>query len=173
MKKFHKINKNFRLIVCVAVGIIVILSGVKFLGNLFITNSAIAFEWEKSVNVYFPNSKMGSDTDCSKVFPVSRTILNAETFGPGALEALLEGTISEEKTFGYFSALNSGILIQKFEIKNKVAYIDFDSRLNTKVAGSCKITAIKAQIENTLNNLPDIDSVVISVNGQTKSILEP
>ena len=64
-------------------------------------------------------------------------------------------------------------MIQKFEIKNKVAYVDFNSNLNKGVGGSCKVIAIKSQIENTLNNLPDIDSVVISVNGKTDGILEP
>jgi hypothetical protein len=51
--------------------------------------------------------------------------------------------------------------------------VDFGSSFNRGVAGSCRVAAIKAQIETTLNNLPDIDSVVISVNGQTKGILEP
>lgn len=137
------------------------------------SNSANAFEWEKQVTVYFGNKEMGSSEDCSKVFPVSRVILNAETFGPGALEALLNGVSEEEKTTGYFNSLNSGILLQKFEIKNKVAYIDFNSRFNEGIGGSCRITNIKSQIETTLNNLPDIDSVVLSINGQTEGILEP
>lgn len=136
-------------------------------------NSANAFEWEKQINIYFGNSKMGSSEDCSKVFPVSRTILNAETFGPGALEALLNGVSEKEKGAGYFTSLNDGILLQKFEIKDKVAYIDFDSRFNEGMGGSCRVTNIKSQIETTLNSLPDIDSVVLSVNGKTEGILEP
>lgn len=136
-------------------------------------NSAKAFEWEKSVNVYFGNRNMGSSEDCSKVFPISRKILNAETFGPGALESLLKGVSEEEKTNGYFTSLNDEILLRRFEIKGKVAYVDFDSRFNQGVGGSCRVIAIHSQIENTLNSLPDIDSVVISVNGQTEGILEP
>jgi spore germination protein GerM len=136
-------------------------------------NSVSAFEWEKQVKVYFGNSKMGSDEDCSKVFPLARTILNAETFGPGALEVLLKGVTPKEKQIGYFTSINDKVLVQKFEIKNRVAYIDFNSRFSEKVAGSCKVTAIKSQIEKTLTSLPDISSVIISVNGQTKGILEP
>lgn len=136
-------------------------------------NSANAFEWEKQINIYFGNSKIGSSEDCSKVFSVSRTILNAETFGPGALEALLNGVSEKEKESGYFTSLNNEILLQKFEIKDKVAYVDFNSRFNEGMGGSCRVTNIKAQIETTLNNLPDIDSVVLSVNGQTEGILEP
>jgi len=136
-------------------------------------NSANAFEWEKQANVYFGNKNMGSSEDCSKVFPVSRTVLNAETFGPGALEALLKGVSEAEKSSGYFTSINDKVLVQKFEIKDKVAYVDFDSRFIEGVAGSCKVMAMKSQIENTLNNLPDIDSVVVSVNGKTEGILEP
>jgi spore germination protein GerM len=137
------------------------------------SNTANAFEWQKQVSIYFGNSKMGSSEDCSKVFSVSRTIINAETLGPGALEALLNGVSEQEKASGYFTGLNDGILLQKFEIKDKVAYVDFNSRFNENMGGSCRITSIKSQIENTLNNLPDIDSVVISVNGETEGILEP
>jgi spore germination protein GerM len=137
------------------------------------SNSVSAFEWEKQTDVYFGNKNMGSNEDCSKVFPVSRTIVNAETLGPGTLEALLEGVSEEERMAGYFTSLNEGVLVQKFEIKDKIAYVDFDFRFNRNVGGSCRIANIKSQIENTLNNLPDIDSVVISVNGQTEGILEP
>ena len=146
---------------------------VKIFDNPLSTNSANAFEWEKPTIVYFSNSKMGSSEDCTKVFPVSRVILNAETLGPGSLQALLDGVSDKEKNTGYFTSLNSGILIQKFEVKDKVAYVDFNSRFNEKVAGSCKVKAIKSQINKTLTSLPDIDSVIISVNGKTKGILEP
>ena len=167
-------QKRTKYLLAGAVSVIVFFSFVKvFDGSLF-SNSAIAFEWQKNVEVYFGNENMGSAEDCTKVFPVTRTILNAETFGPGALEALLKGITEEgEKTGGYFTSINDRVLIQKFEIKDKVAYVDLSSRFNEGVAGSCRVTAIKAQIETTLNNLPDIDSVVLSVNGQTEGILEP
>jgi spore germination protein GerM len=165
-------SKRTKYILCGFVCVIAILALFKIFGFSFYASKAEAFEWEKSVNVYLNNRKMGSSDDCSKVFPVSRTILNAETFGPGALEALLKGVSAEEKTVGYSTSLNDKVLIQKFEIKDKVAYVDFNQRFS-EVGGSCKVTAIKSQIENTLNNLPDIDSVVISVNGKTEGILEP
>lgn len=137
------------------------------------SNSAKAFEWEKTVDVYFGNRHMGSSGDCSKVFPVARRILNAETFGPGALEALLKGVSDGEKADGYFTSLNDKVLLRKFQILNKVAYVDFDSRFSQNMGGSCRVTSIRAQIERTLTSLPDIDFVVISVDGQTEGILEP
>lgn len=137
------------------------------------SQKAAAFEWEKTVNVYFGNSATGSSEDCSKVFPLPRTIPNAESFGPGALEALLRGTTPTEEDQGYNTALNKGIVVQKFDIRDDVAYVDFDQSFNQDVAGSCRVEAIKSQIETTLNQFPDIDSVVLSVNGETEGILEP
>ena|SRR3989344_117758 len=135
--------------------------------------TAVAFQWEKEVEVYFSSKKGGSNEDCSLVFPVQRKILNAETLGPGALEALLKGLTQGEKTVGFFTNINSGVLIQKFEVKDRVAYVDLSSEFNKGVGGSCMVTAIRAQVETTLNSLPDIDSVVLSVDGATEGILEP
>src|SRR3989344_7794080 len=167
MKKAFK--SFFYIIACAAVFVVLI----KVYNNSFSSSTAIAFEWKKQVNVYFSNSKMGSDDDCSKVFPVSRIIINAETLGPGSLEALLKGPSDTEKKSGYFTNLNEEILLQRFEIVNKIAYIDFNARFNEGVGGSCRVMGIRSQIETTLNSLPDIDATVISVGGQTEGILEP
>jgi spore germination protein GerM len=93
--------------------------------------------------------------------------------GPGALEALLRGVTDQEKAAGYGTAIPAGVLIQKFEIVNGVAYVDFSSELTKGVAGSCRVLALQSQIETTLKNLPDIDSVVTSLNGEVFEVLEP
>jgi spore germination protein GerM len=54
-----------------------------------------------------------------------------------------------------------------------VARVDFDEQLNYQVGGSCRVMAIRAQIEQTLKQFSTVDSVIISVNGQTEGILEP
>ena len=41
------------------------------------------------------------------------------------------------------------------------------------VAGSCRVLAIRAQIESTLKQFPSIKKVVISVNGRTGEVLQP
>lgn len=133
---------------------------------------ASAFEWEKQVKVYFVDLKKAETSSCEADVPLTRTVLNAETLGPGAIEALLKGLIDKEGAM-YSTSINQDTLLQKFEIKNGVAYVDFSSALNKGVGGSCTVVAIRSQIENTLIALPDIDSVVISVNGETEGILEP
>jgi len=139
----------------------------------YLNNKASAFEWNKTVSVFFGNSNIESKTDCRDNFPVQRRVINAETLGPGALEALINGVTPEEKAQGYYSYINPYSLVQKFEIIDKVAYVDFDKTFNQGVAGSCNVLGIRSQIERTLNSLPDIDSVIISVDGETEGILEP
>ena len=165
--------KLLKYFLYVLAGVAVILIVFKTFNDSVSNNSANAFEWEKEVNIYLSNSKMGSNDDCTKVFPVARKIINAETFGPGALEALLKGPTFEEVADGYSTTINDNILVQRFEILEKVAHVDFDSRFSEGMGGSCRVQALRSQIEATLNALPDIDSVVISVNGETEGILEP
>lgn len=137
-------------------------------------DQAAAFEWWKPVNLYFTDThKPTRGASCSDLSPVSRRVLNAETLGPGALQALIEGPTEAEKNLGFVSSVSTTSLIQSFEVREGVAYVDFNKSFNRGVAGSCRVEAIRAQIERTLTALPDIDSVVISVNGETEGILEP
>jgi len=168
-----KIFKSFFYIVGCAVVFLFLIR--VYSGPIPSPNTANAFEWEKQVQVYFINSKLENEKekDCSAVFPLTRTILNAETLDPGSFEALLKGLNPLEKEQGYSSAINENVLVQKFEIKNGVALIDVSSEFNKGVVGVCRVQSIKAQIEKTLTSLSDINSVVISVNGKTEGILEP
>ncbi|MFP3868831.1 MAG: GerMN domain-containing protein [Desulfobacteraceae bacterium] len=54
-----------------------------------------------------------------------------------------------------------------------MARADFDQTLEYRVAGSCRVQAIRAQIEHTLRQFPTVTEVVISINGKTEEILEP
>ncbi|MEK7063031.1 MAG: GerMN domain-containing protein [Patescibacteria group bacterium] len=130
-----------------------------------------AFEWEKEANVYFIDRQIAETTSCEATVVVKRKVPNAETLGPGVLDALIKGLSSKESR-SLYTSIDPAILLQKFEIKNKVAFVDFSS-LGQNIGGSCKVIAIRSQIEKTLTDLPDINSVVISVNGETEGILEP
>ncbi len=123
--------------------------------------TASAFEWEKEVSVYFGNEKMGSLDDCSLVFPVKRTIPNAETLGPGALEKLLAGPTALEKEEGFFTRINDNVLIQRFEVEDMIAYIELSSNFNNRSADPCFTETVSSQIEKTLVPLSDIEEVSI------------
>lgn len=125
------------------------------------------------VQVFFNNSKLDPEASCNIVFPVKREIQKTEAIGRAALEQLLAGPTQEEKDAGYFTSINPGVKIQKLTIVDGVARVDFDEQLEFQVGGSCRVSAISAEIRETLKQFPTVKEVVISIDGRTEDILQP
>ena len=125
------------------------------------------------IKVFFPNESMGSTEDCTLVYPVIRTIPETVAVGRASLEELFNGLTEQEVLSGYYSNLNDGVVIQSLTISNGIARVDFNSRLGEAVGGSCKVTSIRAQIEDTLKQFSTVNSVIISIDGQVEDILQP
>lgn len=126
-----------------------------------------------TVKAYFNNSKMDPEFSCNKVFPVERVVPKTLAVGRAALEELLKGVSDLEKDAGFFTSINSGVKIQSLTIENGVAKVDFNEQLEFQVGGSCRVSAIRAEITETLKQFPTVSSVVISINGRTEDILQP
>jgi len=126
-----------------------------------------------TIKVYFNNNKLDPEVSCNKVFSVEREIIKTEAIGRAALEELLKGATEAEKAQGFFSSINSGVKIQKLTIDNGTAKVDFDKQLEFQVGGSCKVSAIRAQIIETLKQFPTVQNVIISIDGRTEDILQP
>jgi len=124
-------------------------------------------EGESVAHLYFPNAELDPEhLDCSVVFPVRRALLaDGPVEGPrAALEALLKGPTDAEKSAGHFTSLPDGLEIRSFSVASGVASVDFGAELG-RVAGSCRVQSIRAQIERTLLQYPGITAAVISVMG--------
>jgi len=126
-----------------------------------------------TVKVFFNNDKLDPEFSCNKVFPVEREILKTEAVGRAALTELLKGPTDAEKAQGFFTTINPGVKIQSLTIENGLAKVDFDEQLEFQVGGSCRVSAISAEIRETLKQFPTVDSVIISINGRTEDILQP
>lgn len=126
-----------------------------------------------SVKIYFNNEKMDPEFSCNKVFAVERTIPKTTAIARAAIEELLKGPTAAERLQGYFTSINSGVKIQSLTIENEVAKIDFDEQLQNQVGGSCRVSAIRSEITETLKQFPTVKSVIISINGNTEEILQP
>lgn len=128
-----------------------------------------------SVKAYFSNSGLAGsqNTDCSRVFAVTRSVPKTSTTGKAALEELLKGPNVLEGNGGYTTNLNPGVVLNSLTVTNGVARADFNAALDSGVAGSCRVGAIRAQIEQTLKQFASVKQVVISVNGETEEILQP
>jgi len=123
------------------------------------------------VKVFFPME--GDNLDCAKVLPLTRVVPKSEGVARVALEELLKGPGGLEKTAGFFTSINEGVVVQAIAINNGVATVDFNQKLQDGVAGSCNVTAIRAQITQTLKQFSTVTSVVISINGKSEDILQP
>lgn len=126
-----------------------------------------------TVNVYFSNDRLDPAISCNKVFPVQRVIPYTQSVARKTLEALLGGVGLKEAEQGYSTSINPGVGLKSLNLANGVARADFDETLDRNIGGSCRVTAIRAQITETLKQFPTVKDVIISVNGRTEDILQP
>lgn len=127
--------------------------------------------------VYFANPLLSSPDflECDEVHPVRRTLMRTGEAVPwpeAALRSLLSGPGGEEAEAGFLTEIPENVALRSLDIRNGVARADFSSEMNA-VAGSCRVIAIRAQIERTLLQFPEIREVVISVEGNVEEALQP
>jgi hypothetical protein len=125
------------------------------------------------VKAFFNNGNLDPAASCDKVFPVSRRVAKTAAVAQAALTEVLAGPSDKEKEQGYFTNINPGVKIQKLTIKEGVARVDFDQTLAEAVGGSCRVSAIRAQITGTLKQFATVKDVIISINGRSQDILQP
>jgi hypothetical protein len=126
-----------------------------------------------TVKAYFINDNLDPAVSCDKVFSVERIIPKTQATARAALEELFNGPTAEEKNNGFRTTINDGVKIQSLTIESGFAKVDFNQQLQEKVGGSCRVTAIRAQITETLKQFSTVKSVVISINGKIEDILQP
>lgn len=123
------------------------------------------------VRVFFNRTASGDDA-CDAVWPVARAVEPERADAAAALAELLEGPTRAERGRGYLTSIPEGAGLRSLRVESGTAYADFDRGLD-RAAGSCRVLAIRAQIERTLLRLPGIDDVVISVEGDVEEALQP
>jgi len=127
-----------------------------------------------TVKAFFSNNKMDPEISCNKAFPAEREIPKIEAIGSAAIQELLKGPTEAERAEGFYTSINQGVKMQSLEIKEDgTAIVDFDEQLEKGIGGSCKVSAIRAQITETLKQFNTIKNVVISINDRTEDILQP
>ena len=131
------------------------------------------FQGETSVvKIYFMKSS-DSNIDCKPSSSVDRIISKTQAIARATLEELLKGPTDYDLANGFSTIINPGVKINSLTIDDKgVARADFSQELES-TGGSCRVTAIRAEITQTLEQFPTIKSVIISINGRTEDILQP
>jgi len=128
-----------------------------------------------TVKIFLSDSRFVNEPyfDCSRTMAIERQVPKTQAVARSALEALLRGATQEETNQGFVSNINSGVRIQGLTVEEGIAKADFDEQLEFQVGGSCRVAAIRAQIVETLEQFPTVDSVIVSINGRTEDILQP
>ncbi len=127
-----------------------------------------------AVNIYFGKTSNTNDIySCESVSPSIRHIPVTKEVAKSAILELLEGPTFLEKHNGFYTSINPGITLNRIAIVNGEAEVDFSEQLDIGVAGSCRVTHIRTQITETLNQFPSVNKVTISINGRTEDILQP
>lgn len=126
------------------------------------------------VKLYFGNSTKDPDSmNCGVTYEVKRTINEVVAVGKASVNELLKGPSATEKSKGYYTSIPSGTVLKSINIKNGTAYVDFNEKLTEGVGGSCFISSVRSQIENTLKQFPTVKEIVIQINGESEGVLEP
>ena len=125
------------------------------------------------IRVFFMNNNLDPEITCNKVFPVERTIAETPAVGRAALEELFLGPAPAEALEGFTTSLNPGVQLNSLTIASGTAYADFSTELDKDIGGSCRVTAITAQIRETLKQFPTVQKVIISRNGDSETVLQP
>ncbi|MCF7875914.1 GerMN domain-containing protein [Candidatus Bipolaricaulota bacterium] len=129
--------------------------------------------WNK-VEVFFQNSELNTEKNsCLEVHSVQRWV-DSTTYPPmAALRELLKGPTEEEKKEGYFTSINSGVMIKGFWIEEETAKVMFSGRIEDEVAGTCLVRSIISQIHTTLIQFDNIEKTKVYVNKRSAKALQP
>jgi hypothetical protein len=129
------------------------------------------------VVAFFGNTQKDPGTqDCSRVFALKREIPKQyDSNMLNSVLALVNPLSAAEKEAGYISLIPDGTFLRYIKLDDSgVAMANFSGGI-AKTAGSCAVTAIKAQIRATLMQFSAVKSVVICVddNCHEEEILQP
>lgn len=137
--------------------------------------------------VHFPNQLLDPEAeDCRRVYPVVRSLPYPDASRPtddtarasevwtarALLDALLAGPADREQDAGYRTAIPEEAGVRSVSLGDGTLRVDFDRGMSV-AAGSCRVRAIRAQVERTLVRLPGVRSVEIAVEGSVEEALQP
>jgi len=120
------------------------------------------------VSVFFPNPTLANDPetrDCSKVFPVVRTVERVPGVARQALQELLLGPTEGERGDGYISIIPQeiGLHINSVDLNQGILTIVFNRP--PFMGGSCALAGVVSQIKSTATQFSSVKEVKMLVEG--------
>lgn len=114
---------------------------------------------QASLDVYFSNEAKDGSFRCTRVFSAERLFSEGVSYGE-LLQALFNGPTPEEVDEGYFTNVPSDVRVIETILQDGILTVTLNNVINT-VAGSCRVEAIRSQIEQTLLQFSDVEEVII------------
>lgn len=128
----------------------------------------VRFETSKTaVKVFFSNIVEDPQTlYCERVYPVTRRIAKTSNIAEAAILELIKGPTAQERSTGSQTSVLPGTVLRSISITDDVATVDFSRDLVYALAGSCRVQALSAQINETLKQFPTIKVVKMLIEGE-------
>ena len=141
--------------------------------NLVSTPVKLNTDETRTIKVFYSNNNLDPQISCNKVFPVDRIISKSGSLIENTLKALLGEMNRVDVEKEYDTNINQGTFVKSWSLKDGVARVDFNDILELNAGGSCRVSAIRAQITETLKQFPTVQEVIISIDGRSEDILQP
>ncbi|MDD4287262.1 MAG: GerMN domain-containing protein [Candidatus Peribacteraceae bacterium] len=127
------------------------------------------------IKAFFGNTERDPKTMyCDVSYPVARRVSVSEDLLAASLRELISGPGILEQRQGFFSVLPDGLIVRSLKDDDGNVTVTFNKALVEGVAGSCRVAAIRSQIERTLRQFPFVKEVTIAVEGMSDAeILQP
>jgi hypothetical protein len=106
-----------------------------------------------------------SAEDCARVEASEHRIAKTVATAHAALSQLLAGPDTTDVANGYGTSIPKFTTLKSIGIEDGVAIAEFSHAI--EAGGSCRVAAIRAQIESTLKQFPTVTTVVIRSEGKT------
>ncbi|MDD5041499.1 MAG: GerMN domain-containing protein [Candidatus Peribacteraceae bacterium] len=118
------------------------------------------------IKAFFGNSERDPKTEyCDISYPVARRVAVSEDLLSAALRELIGGPSILEQRQKFFTSLPDGLMVRSIRDDEGEVTVTFNKALAESVAGSCRVQAIRSQIERTLKQFPFVQEVFIVVEG--------
>lgn len=121
------------------------------------------------VVVYFPDVRQNEVIFVA----VPRHVPTDRPLPQAAVEALLRGPRPEERRQGLDFPIPQGTRLLELTISGGVARPNFDARMEFQMGGSLRVMTIRQMIIRTLRQFPEVQEVIIAVEGRTEDVLQP
>lgn len=132
-------------------------------------------DYNQSIKLYWiakPEMSFGNG-QCDSVYESEHFVKKSTEPIKQAIEELLAGPSEKDSQAGFTTSINDQVKILGISLNGGTLKIDFDKTIEQSVGGSCRVSAIRKQIEKTAKQFSGVKKVIIAVEGRVDDALQP